>query len=78
MLLVRASATSAASRAVPGTPGPLVDQLDQLLAGATLSQAAKDRVIAALNAVPGSTSDLERVRAAVYLIMTTAGGAVQK
>ncbi len=60
------------------TPGPLVDQLDQLLAGATLSQAAKDRVIAALNAVPGSTSDLERVRAAVYLIMTTAGGAVQK
>jgi uncharacterized protein (DUF1800 family) len=60
------------------SPGPLVDQLDQLLAGATLPQAAKDRVIAALNAVPASTSDIERVRAAVYLIMSTAGGAVQK
>jgi uncharacterized protein (DUF1800 family) len=60
------------------SPGPLVDQLDQLLAGATLPQATKDRIVAALNAVPASTSDLERVRAAAYLIMTTSGGAVQK
>ena len=60
------------------SPGPLVDQLDQLLSGATLPQAAKDRVIAVLNTVPTSTSDLDRVRTAVYLIMSTAGGAVQK
>jgi uncharacterized protein (DUF1800 family) len=60
------------------TPGPLLDQLDPLLAGGTLPAAARDRIISALNSVPASTSDLERVRAAVYLIMSTAGGAVQK
>jgi uncharacterized protein (DUF1800 family) len=59
------------------SPGPLLDQLDPLLAGGTLPAAARDRIISALNSVPASTSDLERVRAAVYLVVSTAG-AVQK
>jgi uncharacterized protein (DUF1800 family) len=61
------------------TPQPLVDQLNLLFCAGTLSPVANDRIVAALNALPaaGANDDLERVHAAIYLVVTSPDGAIQ-
>jgi len=61
------------------TPGPLVDQLNLLLCAGTMSAATGNRIVAALTALPAASAadDLERVRAAIYLTVTSPDGAIQ-
>jgi uncharacterized protein (DUF1800 family) len=59
-------------------PGPLVDALNPLLSAGTIPTLMRDRIVTALNALPASTSDLERVRAAVYLVVSSPEASVQK
>lgn len=65
------------------TPQQMVDAFNLLLAGGSAPKAATDRIVAAINAMPVGTAtntanDLERVRSAIYLMLTTQFGAVQK
>jgi len=66
--------------ALTATPQLLVDQLSLILAGGTLPSAATAHVVTAINAIPATTdaNRIERWRSAVYLILTTPAGAVQK
>jgi hypothetical protein len=61
------------------TPQALVDQLNLLFCAGTMSPATNDRLVAALNALPAASAadDLERVRAAIYLVVTSPDGAIQ-
>jgi hypothetical protein len=61
----------------------MVDAFNLLLAGGSAPKASTDRIVAAINAMPAGTAtntanDLERVRSAIYLMLTTQFGAVQK
>lgn len=70
-----------ATLALTATPQTLVDQLNVILAGGTLPSAVTSRIVTALNAMPAATTDanrLERWRSAIYLIMTTPSGAIQR
>jgi hypothetical protein len=49
-----------------------------VLAGGTMSRADIDLVVSALTRMPTSTTDLDRVRSALYLVVTSAEGSVQK
>ena len=65
------------------TPRQLVDALNLLLTSNSLSPAAIDRVSTAISAMPfdtgtNTTNDLERVRSAIYLILTSPQGVIQK
>ncbi|MBI4625577.1 MAG: DUF1800 family protein [Verrucomicrobia bacterium] len=62
------------------TPQTLVDSLNLLLAAGSMPKATSDRIVAALVAMPTNTTtaDLERVRSAIYLTVTSAQGAIQK
>lgn len=62
------------------TPQALVDQANLVLAGGGLSKATTDRIVTALNAMPGTTAanKLERVRSALYLTVSVPQGAIQK
>ena len=65
------------------TPRPLVDTLNLLLTSGSMPKTATDRVFSAISAMPAdtgtsTTNDLERVRSALYLILTSPQGAVQK
>ena len=40
--------------------------------------ALHDRIVSAINALPTSTTDTERVRSAIYLVVTSPPAAVQK
>jgi len=65
------------------TPAALVDALNLLLAGGAAPKSATDRMIAAITAMPVGTAtntanDLERVRSAIYLMLTSPYGAIQK
>jgi uncharacterized protein (DUF1800 family) len=59
-------------------PQQLVDRLDLMIAAGSSTQEARDTIIDALNALPGSTTDANRVRSAAYLMLTSPGGSVQK
>jgi len=61
-----------------GTPQTLLDNLKLLLTGGTLSSATNARVLAAINGMPKGTSDLEKVRSAIYLTVTSPDGAIQR
>jgi uncharacterized protein (DUF1800 family) len=60
----------------------LVDATNLVLAGGGMSQAAKDRIIAALANMPNpnnnTSNSIERVRSTIYLTLTVPQGAVQK
>ena len=61
----------------------LVDRLSLLLTGGMMPAAARERVVAAVNGLPAGTgtatsNDIERVRSALYLVLTSPHGAVQK
>jgi uncharacterized protein (DUF1800 family) len=65
------------------TPQQLIDSLNLLLAGGAMPKAASDRMVAAITAMPAGTAtstanDLERVRSAIYLVVTAQYGAIQK
>ena len=62
------------------TPQLLVDQLNLLFSAGTMSRATNDRIVAALNAMPadGTPDELERVHAAIYLVVTSPDGAIQQ
>ena len=65
------------------TPQQMVDAFNLLLTAGSAPKAATDRIVAAINAMPvgtatNSANDLERVRSAIYLMLTTQFGAVQK
>ncbi len=59
-------------------PSALLDQLNVLFCGGGLSPFARDRIAAAMLTLPAGVTDLDRVRNAVYLVVSTAVGAVQK
>jgi uncharacterized protein (DUF1800 family) len=64
--------------ALARTPKALVDEIALLLAGGNLTVEARTRIVAALQALPAATSDVNRVRVATYLVLTCASSAVQK
>lgn len=59
-------------------PEQLVDRLNVLLCGGSLSTADRARIITFLKAIPASTSDLERLRSSIYLCVVGPAGAIQK
>lgn len=59
-------------------PANLVGQLNLLLAAGSMPATARDRIVAGLNALPSNTAALDRVRAAIYLTVSTPQGAIQK
>ena len=59
-------------------PTALVDRLNLLLSGNALPAATNARIVTALNALPTATTATDRVRTAIYLITTSAEGAVQQ
>lgn len=76
-----ALAPDPATLALTQTPQVLVDQLNLVLAGGRLSRSTVDRIVAAITAMPAATTDAnreERYRSAVYLVLTTPQGAIQK
>jgi uncharacterized protein (DUF1800 family) len=64
--------------ALAKTPDQLVDRLNILLCSGSLSDTARARIITFLKAVPASTTDLERLRSAIYLCAASPAGAIQK
>jgi uncharacterized protein (DUF1800 family) len=69
------------------TPAALVDQVNTILAGGSLSKTTTDRLTTLIGALPATTTgtpsitngnDVERVRTAIYLTISTQQGAVQK
>ena len=59
-------------------PVPLVDRLNLLLCGGQMTDVARNRIVAAQQALPATTTDADRVRNALYLVTTTQAAAVQK
>ncbi|MES2695842.1 MAG: DUF1800 family protein [Verrucomicrobiota bacterium] len=65
------------------TPAQLVSSLNLLLASGGMSKASTDRITAAITAMPvgtatNSANDLERVRSAIYLTITSPQATIQK
>jgi uncharacterized protein (DUF1800 family) len=65
------------------TPAQLVDTLNLLLASGAMPKSTTDRIIAAITAMPAGTAtntanDLERVRSAIYLTLTSPQATIQK
>jgi uncharacterized protein (DUF1800 family) len=60
------------------SPAALVDHLNLVLASGSLTSATRTRITTALNALPTATSAIDRVRAAVLLVITSPGAAIQK
>lgn len=58
----------------------LMDYLNLVLCGNSMPKTMNDRIITALTAMPNNSAanDLERVRSAIYLTLTSPEGAVQK
>ena len=64
-------------QALAGDPVALVDELDRILLGRTMSASMKTSVINAVNAV-ASTNPLLRARQALYLVATSSQFQVQR
>ena len=67
------------------TPQALINQTNVLLAGGSLTPATVTRLVTAITSLPNgtgatlnTTADIERVRSAIYLTLTSPQGAVQK
>jgi hypothetical protein len=69
------------------TPQALVDEANLILAGGAVPKAVTDKIVTAITAMPAGTtttpstansSDVERVRSALYLISSIPQGAIQK
>ena len=68
----------AAEQTLAATPSAQVDHLNAVLCGGNLPTATRDRIVTALNALPTSTTTLERAQTAILLVATSPAGAVQK
>ena len=60
------------------SPQQLVDYANLVLAGGTMSRPDTDLVVAALTRMPAATTDLDRVRSALYLVVSSPEGSIQK
>ena len=65
------------------TPAQLAENFNLLFTGGSMPKASLDRVTAAINALPAGSgtataNDIERVRSAIYLVLTSPFGATQK
>jgi uncharacterized protein (DUF1800 family) len=65
------------------TPTELVNYISLLLANGMMEKQNTDRIVAAINSMPAGTTtstvnDLERVRSAIYLVITSPQSAIQK
>lgn len=71
----------AATLALTQTPSALIARLNLLLTSGSMSAYEANQLAAAIDRMPAATSDanrLERYRSAVYVMLTTPRGAVQK
>ena len=80
---VRCGPIQRGREALARTPQQLVDSVNLLLAAGAVPKRDSDRMVAAINAMPAGTAtstaaDLERVRSAIYLAITSPHGAIQK
>jgi uncharacterized protein (DUF1800 family) len=62
----------------PSDPVALVDYLNLVLTANSMSSTIHDRIVAALTAMPKSTTTTEKYRSAIYLVVSTQSAAVQK
>lgn len=63
----------------PTTPAAaLVDHLNLVLCAGSMPTATRDRIAAALTAMPTSATDTDKYRSAIYLTVVTQAAAVQK
>jgi len=65
------------------TPAQLAERMSLLLTAGAMPKASLDRITAAINALPAgngtaTAADIERVRSAIYLVLTSPAGATQK
>jgi uncharacterized protein (DUF1800 family) len=60
------------------TPAALLDHLNLILASGSLTSATRTRITTALTALPTATSTIDRVRAAVLLVLTSPAASIQK
>jgi uncharacterized protein (DUF1800 family) len=60
------------------TPVQLVDSVNLLLAAGAVPATTSAKIVSAINALPASTPALEKVRMAVYLVLTAPAAAIQK
>lgn len=60
------------------TPQQLVDYLNLIFCGGTMTQSDTNVIVSALTRMPTSTADLEKIRSALYLVVTSPEGSVQK
>lgn len=67
-----------AEQGMVGNPSSLVDHLNAVMCSGNMPQATHDRIVTALNALPTSTTALERAQTAVLLTATSPAAAVQK
>ncbi len=56
----------------------LVDYMNLVLAGGTMTKTSTDLIVSALTGMPAATSDTERVRSALYLVVSSPEGSIQK
>ena len=64
-------------------PQKLVESFSLLLTGGTMNKQTMDIIVSAISSMPAGTAtstanDIERIRSAIYLIMTSPQGAIQK
>jgi len=59
-------------------PQQLVDYMNLIFCGGTMSPADTNLIVSAITRMPSSTADLEKVRSALYLVVTSPEGSVQK
>lgn len=64
--------------ALAAKPADLVDKLGLLLAGGGLSPSSRTRIVSTLTAMPSTTTDVEQVRSAAYLVLVSPEGATQQ
>lgn len=60
------------------TPGPLLDYLNLVFCGGSMPADTRERIAQALAALPPNTGDLDRVRSALQLTVTSTAAAIQR
>ncbi|MDB6168538.1 MAG: hypothetical protein JWM88_1402 [Verrucomicrobia bacterium] len=68
----------ASEQVLAATPAAQLDHLNAVLGAGTLPPAARDRILAALAALPAGTTALERAQTAILLVATSPAGSVQQ
>ena len=60
------------------SPQQLVDYMNLVLSGGTMPKTMTDLIVSAVTRMPASTSDLDKVRSALYLTVSSPEGSIQK